>query len=114
MAHLDVQSWGVSCAGRASWAWRRCCRRGAAGRTGRWGRLLLSVVLVVVLLDVERVVPVEMFRAPITVDCIDETAGECRLIKQSIVGAEEVVAVADCTMMVDLQVGLVGADMARG
>lgn len=62
----------------------------------------MSVIFIIVFLDVKRIVPIEMFCAAITVDCVDETAGECRLIKQSIIRTKEIVTIANRTMVIDL------------
>lgn len=46
-----------------------------------------------------------MFGTSITVDGVDEPAGESCLVEEGVVRTEEVVPVADCAMVVDLVVG---------
>lgn len=66
----------------------------------------------IVLLDVKRIVAVEVLLATWTVDGVDEATGEGCLVEECVVGAEKVVSVSYGAMMVDLHClfALVGGD----
>lgn len=60
------------------------------------------MILVIVLLNIQRVVSIKVLSTIIAINRIDKSTGECGLVEQSVIWTQKVVPVAYGAVMIDL------------